>query len=278
MPITVVDRQLHDSSHAASPFSTKADSSCYQSTVKIREAALIFSISVSIMTNTWKNFVDVFDQLRELPDFLWRSQWLCDETLASYISNNSSDAPAITYNELNSALRKSELYKMNFQSESINNIGVHFHKRKVNNRTVSFYYISKDKNDVPVRPTDKDEWLKYFNENHIVRSTRKRAYEPSEPIRVETPVPSEDDEIISPSHAELHDKVREKSGSFWKDKKIEKLFNSSDVEGSLNEWINQLKVAKFDMSALKDIVNKSDKSPLEMHHIPLMQIKVMYLR
>ncbi len=264
MPITVVDRQLHDSSHAASPFSTKADSSCYQSTVKIREAALIFSISVSIMTNTWKN-----------PDFLWRSQWLSDETLASYISNNSSDAPAITYNELNSALRKSELYKMNFQSESINNIGVHFHKRKVNNRTVSFYYISKDKNDVPVRPTDKDEWLKYFNENHIVRSTRKRAYEPSEPIRVETPVPSDDDEIISPSHAELHDKAREKSGSFWKDKKIEKLFNSSDVEGSLNEWINQLKVAEFDMSALKDIVNKSDKSPLEMHHIPLMQIKVM---
>jgi len=50
------------------------------------------------------------------------------------------------------------------------------------------------------------------------------------------------------------------------------------MEGLLNEWINQLKVAKFDMSALKDIVNKSDESPLEMHHIPLLQIKVMYLR
>ncbi len=180
MPITVVDRQLNEGSHAASPFSSKAYSSSCQSTVKSGEAALVFFLLFFGMANTWKNVVDAFDQLRESPNFLWRSQWLSDETLVSYISDNSRDAPAITYNELNSAIQKSELYKMNFQSESINNIGVHFHKRKVNNRTVSFYYISKDKDDVPVRPTDKDEWKKYFNKNRIVRSTQKRAYEPSQ--------------------------------------------------------------------------------------------------
>jgi len=49
MPITFVDRQLIDSGYAASPFLTKADPSCYQSTVKSGEAALIFSILFFIM-------------------------------------------------------------------------------------------------------------------------------------------------------------------------------------------------------------------------------------
>jgi len=51
MPITVVDRQLNDSSYAASPFSTKADSSCYRSAVKSGEAALVFSILFFIMAD-----------------------------------------------------------------------------------------------------------------------------------------------------------------------------------------------------------------------------------
>jgi len=55
------------------------------------------------------------------------------------------------------------------------------------------------------------------------------------------------------------------------------LFNSLDVESLLNDWINHLKLAEFDVFALKQLINKSDDFPLKMHHIPLMQIKVMYL-
>jgi len=33
---------------------------------------------------------------------------------------------------------------------------------------VSFYYISKDINHVPIRPKDPDEWSKYFDKNCIV--------------------------------------------------------------------------------------------------------------
>jgi len=54
MPITFVNRQLIDRSYAASPFLTKADSSCYRSTVKSGEAALVFSILFFIMANAWK--------------------------------------------------------------------------------------------------------------------------------------------------------------------------------------------------------------------------------
>jgi len=45
--ITFVDRQLIDSSHDASPFLTKADSSCYRLTIKSGEAAPVFSYSFS---------------------------------------------------------------------------------------------------------------------------------------------------------------------------------------------------------------------------------------
>jgi len=50
------------------------------------------------------------------------------------------------------------------------------------------------------------------------------------------------------------------------------------MKNSLDEWINELKIAEFDMLALKQLVNESDDSPLEMHHIPLLQIKILYLQ
>jgi len=81
---------------------------------------------------------------------------------------------------------------------------------------VSFYYISKDRNDVPVRPKDQKEWSTYFDENCIVCSTQKRAYEPSQCIRVVTPVPLDDGETISPSSAELHNMACQLSGFFGK--------------------------------------------------------------
>jgi len=45
------------------------------------------------------------------------------------------------------------------------------------------------------------------------------------------------------------------------------------VVTSLIDWIDQLKSAEFDVFALKQLINKSDDSPLEMHHIPSLQIK-----
>jgi len=68
---------------------------------------------------------------------------------------------------------------------------------------ISFYYVSKYKNDVPVRPTDQKEWSTYIDENRIVRSTQKRAYEPSQRI-------PDNGDTISPSHAKLHETARKR--------------------------------------------------------------------
>jgi len=72
MLITVVDWQLNDSSYAASPFSTKADSSCYQSTVKSGDTALVFHILFHHGKHV-ENVVDAFDCLWELPLFMAES-------------------------------------------------------------------------------------------------------------------------------------------------------------------------------------------------------------
>jgi len=90
MRITFVDQQLIDSGYAASPFLTKADSSCYQLTVKSGEAALVFSILFFIMTKTWKNIVDAFDRLRELPDFSWWKGWINNKVIILASRKNSN--------------------------------------------------------------------------------------------------------------------------------------------------------------------------------------------
>jgi len=158
--------------------------------------------------------------------------------------------------------------------EAKNDVGVYYHKRKVRKRMVSFYYISKDKNDMPVRPTEPKEWSTFFDENRIVRSTRKRAYEPSQQVAV----PPDDGETFVTSPAELQDIAQQLSHSFWNEKKNKKLFNSSDVKTSLESWISQLKAAEFDAIELEKIVNKTESHPLEVHQAFSVQIKVMYLR
>jgi len=40
-------------------------------------------------------------------------------------------------------------------SDKKNDFGVYYHNKYVNNRKVSFYYVSKNNDDLPVRPTDK---------------------------------------------------------------------------------------------------------------------------
>jgi len=87
MLITVVNWQLNDSSYAASPFSTKADSSCYQSTVESGEAALIFSILYFTMANMWENVVNAFDQL-------WESDLPLLSSFGFFPNGNASHIPS----------------------------------------------------------------------------------------------------------------------------------------------------------------------------------------
>jgi len=114
----------------------------------------------------------------------------------------------------------------------------------------------------------------FFDENRIVRSTRKRAYEPSQRVAV----PPDDGETFVTSPAELQDIAQQLSHSFWNEKKNKKLFNSSDVKKSLESWISQLKAAEFDATELEKIVNKTESHPLEVHQAFSVQIRVMYLR
>jgi len=108
MLITVVDWQLNDSSYATSPFSTKADSSCYQSTVKSGDSTCFF-ISYFIMANTWKMLLMHLIAFGSC-HFLWQNQWLSDEYW--WTTSTKSGLFHCTYNELNGDLRKSELHKM----------------------------------------------------------------------------------------------------------------------------------------------------------------------
>ncbi len=155
-------------------------------------------------------------------------------------------------------------------SEAKNDLGIYFHKKYVNNRKVSFYYVAKDVNSVPDRPSDKDEWKAFLQDNRIGRNTRKRAHETSLRVAVVSPVPPDDedvsldDEDVSPDEeddGEQHDRARQQAGSFWEDKRICKLFNSSDVENTLYSWIKKLIVV--DESELEKMVNKTEEHPVE---------------
>jgi len=75
-----------------------------------------------------------------------------------------------------------------------------------------------------------------------------------------SPVPPDDedvsldDEDVSPDEeddGEQHDQACQQAGSFWEDKRICKLFKSSDVENTLYSWIEKLIVAEFDESELE---------------------------
>jgi len=92
------------------------------------------------------------------------------------------------------------------------------------------------------------------------------------------PVLPDDSDTISPSPAELHESACRKSGSFWHDKKNERLFNSLNAEDSFILWIETLKVAEFNASELKKLVNKSEAHPLTTHQAFAIQQKVMFLQ
>jgi len=79
-------------------------------------------------------------------------------------------------------------------------------------------------------------------------------------------LPDDDDTIINKS--ELHDLAHQLAGSFWQDKQIFKLFNSSDVEYMLSVCFKKLKVTEFDHSELLlDTCQQTNNHPLENHQI-----------
>jgi len=169
------------------------------------------------MTNPLQKIVNEFDRLRQSPSFIWWDRWIPDESWVEYIVQWGRIGIPITKRDFNRSFQHSDLYIMILTFDKKNDFGVYYHNKYVNNQKVSFYYVSRNNDVSPERPTDKDVWLKYFNENRIVRSTRKRAYEPSQQIRAVTPVPPDDGDTAMPSPAELHEKSRQISGSFWKD-------------------------------------------------------------
>jgi len=148
----------------------------------------------------------------------------------------------------------------------------------VNNRKVSFYYVSNDETIVPIRSNDIDDWKDFLKDNRIGHNTRKTAYEPSQRLAMVTPIPL-DLPVEEGNHSEneLHEAARQAAGPFWYDKRICKLFNTSDVESKLAEWIDKLKTAEFDEQKLSELVNKSGEHPLQTNHILNVQCKVMYL-
>ena len=101
--------------------------------------------------------------------------------------------------------------------------------KNVNNQKVSFYFALKNKDKVPQRPSCAKEWTAFFQTNHIGHDTCNRTHKQSQREVLVSPVlPDDDDTIINKS--ELHDLAHQLAGSFWQDKQIFKLFNSSDVE------------------------------------------------
>jgi len=130
------------------------------------------------MTNPLENIINEFDRLRKPPLFVWWDQWIADEAWVDYILQYGNLSHC-TNRDFNRAFRNSEVYKIILSSDAKNDVGIYFHKKYVNNRKVSFYYVAKDVNSVPDRPSDKDEWKAFLQGNHIGCNTWKWAHETS---------------------------------------------------------------------------------------------------
>jgi len=231
-----------------------------------------------IMTNPLQDIVFEFDRLWQLPLFVWWDRWIPDDAWVDYLHQYSNLGCRITKSEFNRAFQHSAFYKMIWSvGEERNDVGVYLHKKYVNDQRISFYFVSKNKDEVPQRPSCTKEWAAFLESNCIGRDTRKRTHEQSQRDAIVSPfLPDDNDSVINES--ELHNVARQSAGSFWQDKRISKLFNSFDVENTLSIWIKKLKVAEFDHSELSKLVNKTNEHPLENHQILYMQSKVLYLR
>ena len=107
------------------------------------------------MTNPLQKIVNEFDRLRQSPLFIWWDRWIPDESWVEYIVQWGHLAIPITKRDFNRSFQHSDLYKMILTSNKKNDFVVYYHNKYVNNRKVSFYYVSKHNDDSPVRLTDK---------------------------------------------------------------------------------------------------------------------------
>jgi len=127
------------------------------------------------MSNSLQDVVDAFDRLRQPHLFLWWDKWIPDVSWATYLSGKEGGlSQSITHDEFNYAMKRIEPYKTILFSER-NDLGIYCHQKKVNNRKVSFYYVSHDETIVPIRSNDIDDWKDFLKNNRISHNTRKRA-------------------------------------------------------------------------------------------------------
>ena len=57
-------------------------------------------------------------------------------------------------------------------SKAKNDFGIYYQQMFVDKKQkVSFYYVAKNNDDLPLRPKEYDKWSKYFHENRIVYRT-----------------------------------------------------------------------------------------------------------
>jgi len=135
-----------------------------------------------------------------------------------------------------------------------NDVGIYLHKKCQQSKGVFLFCFEKQ------RQSASETLLcqrmdSFFQTNHIGHDTCNRTHKQSQREVLVSPVlPDDDDTIINKS--ELHDLAHQLAGSFWQDKQIFKLFNSSDVEYMLSVCFKKLKVTEFDHSELLTLVNK----------------------
>jgi len=119
------------------------------------------------MSNSLESIIAAFDRLRQPHLFLWWDKWIPDVSWATYLSGKEGGlSQSITHDEFNYAMKRIEPYKTILFSEQ-NDLGIYCHQKKVNNRKVSFYYVSHDETIVPIRSNDIDDWKDFLKNNRI---------------------------------------------------------------------------------------------------------------
>jgi hypothetical protein len=128
------------------------------------------------------------------PSFLWKGQWISADKWTKYIKA-SKGMESANVQDVNRVLKRlavsvdsfavknaapPTLYvnnkKIKTQAEKKDNDKVWFEtKRKV----VQFYYISKEKGDIPPCPLDAESWGKFYDNNKISKSQQTDDYETS---------------------------------------------------------------------------------------------------
>jgi len=115
--------------------------------------------------------------------------------------------------------------------------------------------------------------VRFSTNNCISHNTQKRANEPLQGVAVVTAIPPILAVLLDEN--EFCEAAHQVASFFWFDNHICKLFNISDIENKLAEWLKKLNNAEFHEKKMSNLVNKSGEHPLQINHILNIQCKVM---